>query len=40
MLTTLLFSIGTFTLLYIGFVVTRYGLARAQVARNWEGADA
>jgi heme exporter protein C len=40
MLATLLFSIGTFTLLYIGFVVTRYGLARAQVARNWEGADA
>ena len=40
MLATLLFSIGTFTLLYIGFVVTRYGLARAQAARSWEGADA
>ena len=40
MLATLLFSIGTFTLLYVGFVVTRYGLARAQAARTSEGADA
>ena len=40
MLATLLFSIGTFTLLYVGFVVTRYGIARAQAARTLEGADA
>jgi heme exporter protein C len=40
MLATLLFSMGTFTLLYIGFVVTRYGIARAQAARTPEGADA
>ncbi len=40
MLATLLFSMGTFTLLYIGFVVTRYGIARAQAARTLEGADA
>ena len=40
MLATLLFSIGTFTLLYIGFVVTRYGIARVQAAQTPEGADA
>lgn len=40
MLATLFFSIGTFTLLYVGFVVTRYGLARAQAARGLGGVDA
>lgn len=41
MLATLLYALATFTLLYIGFVTTRYGLARAVAAQSGrEGTDA
>jgi hypothetical protein len=36
MLTTLLVSTLVFTLLYLGFVTTRYGLALADEARQEE----
>ena len=37
MLRTLLISTAVFTLLYIGFVTTRYGLALADEAREEAG---
>lgn len=40
MLRTLLAGVATFTLLYIGFVTLRYGIALAQDVRDAEAADA
>jgi heme exporter protein C len=40
MLRTLLISTAVFTLLYVGFVTTRYGLALAEEQQEAEGADA
>src|SRR3712207_5655603 len=40
MLRTLLISVAVFTLLYVGLVVTRYGLALAEEALELKDADA
>jgi UPF0716 family protein affecting phage T7 exclusion len=39
MLRTLLVSIGVFTLLYVGFVTTRYGLAVLREAKGAADGD-